>query len=161
MLVHLSRVPYEWFAHLYSLVSRSFRCPIFCRGLCVGRSRPPFLAVIALLAALFNPAMSMAIGSKTELSLLASEAIVYVVPWIRACRPDRPSKTIFPKDVSENMTWMCLANPRIFCRVERLSSRLPMLLCRVDRGEPLMSNLFALPLSTIVGEPKYIGAKSQ
>ena len=47
-------------------------------------------------------------------------------------------KTIFPEDVSENMTWMCLANPRIFCRVERLSSRLPTLLCHVDRGEPLI-----------------------
>ena len=70
-------------------------------------------------------------------------------------------KAIFPEDVSENMTWMCLANPRIFCRVERLSSRLPMLLSRVDRREPLMSNLFALPLSTIADEPKYIGAKSQ
>ena len=161
MPVHLSQVPYEWFAHLNSLVSRSFQCPIFCRGVCVRRSRPQFLAVIALLAALFDPAMSMAIGSKTGLSLLASEAIVYVVPRIHACRPDRPSKTIFPEDVSENMAWICLANPRIFCRVERLSSRLPMLLCCVDRGEPLMYNLFALPLPTIAGEPKYVGAKSQ
>ena len=103
----------------------------------------------------------MTIGSKTGLFPFVSEAMVYVVPRTRACRPDRPSKTIFPEDVSENMTWMCLANPRIFCRVERLSSRLPMLLCRVDRGEPLMSNLFALPLSTIAGEPKYVGAKLQ
>ena len=159
--VHPGQVPYEWFAHLYSLVSRSFQCPIFCHGVCARRSRPPFLAVIALVAALFDPALSMAIGSKTGLSLLASEAIVYVIPRTRACRPDRPSKTIFPEDVSENMTWMCLANPRIFCCVERLSSRLPTLLCRVDRGEPLMSNLFVLPLCTIEGEPKYVGAKSQ
>ena len=78
--MHLSQVPYEWFAHLYSLVSRSFQCHVFCHGVCVGRSRPQFLAVIALLAALFDPAVSMAIGSKTGLSLLASEAIVYVVP---------------------------------------------------------------------------------
>ena len=87
---------------------------------------------------------------------LVSEAMIYVVPRTRTCQPDRPSKTIFPEDVSENMTWMCLANPRIFCRVERLSSRLPTLLCRVDQGEPLMSNLFALPHSTIAGEPKYV-----
>jgi len=159
--VHLSRVPYEWFAHLYSLVSRSFQCPIFCHGVCAGRSRPPFLAIIALLAALFDPALSMAIGSKIGLSLLASEAIVYVVPRTRACRPDRSSKTIFPKDVSENMTWMCLANPRFFCFAEQLSSRLLTLLCRVDREDPLLSNLFALPHSTIADEPKYIGAKSQ
>ena len=70
-------------------------------------------------------------------------------------------KTIFPKDVSENMTWMCLANPRFFCFAEQLSSWLPTLLCREDRENPLLSNLFALPLSTIAGEPKYIGAKSQ
>ena len=112
--MHLSGVPYEWFAHLYSLVSRSFQCPIFCHGVCARRSRPPFLAVIALVASLFDPALSMAIGSKIGLSLLASEAIVYVVPRTRACRPDRSSKTIFPKDVSENMTWMCLANPASF-----------------------------------------------
>ena len=48
--VHPGRVPYGWFAHLYSLVSRSFRCPIFCRGVCAERSRPPFFAVIALLS---------------------------------------------------------------------------------------------------------------
>ena len=71
------------------------------------------------------------------------------------------SKTILLEDVSENMTWMCLANPHIFCHVERLSSRLPMLLCRVDREDPLLSNLFVLPHSTIADEPKYIGAESQ
>jgi len=87
--------------------------------------------------------------------------MVYVVPRTRACRPDRPSKTIFSEDVTENMTWMCLANPRIFCHVERLSSRLPTLLCRVDREEPLLPNLFALPLFTIAGEPKNVGAKLQ
>ena len=70
-------------------------------------------------------------------------------------------KTIFLEDVSENMTWMCLDNPRFFCRVERLSSRLPTLLCRVDREDPSLSNLLVLLLSTIAGEPKYIGAKSQ
>ena len=142
-------------------VCRSFRCPVFCRGVCAGRSRPPFLTVIALLAALFDPTLSMAIGSKAGLSLLASEAIVYVVPRTHVCRPDRPSKTIFPEDVSENMTWMCLANPRFFCFAEQLSSRLPTLSCREDRENPLLSNLFALPLSTVAGEPKYIGAKSQ
>ena len=70
-------------------------------------------------------------------------------------------KTIFPKDVSENMTWMCLANPRFFCFAEQLSSWLSTLLCREDRENPLLSNLFVLPLSTVAGEPKYIGAKSQ
>ena len=119
------------------------------------------LALIALIATLFDPVLPMTIGTKIGLFPFVSEAMVYVVPRTRACRPDRPSKTIFPEDVSENMTWMCLANPRIFCRVERLSSQLPTLLCRVDRGEMLMSSLFALPLSTIAGEPKYIGAKSQ
>ena len=103
----------------------------------------------------------MTIGTKTGLFPFVSEAMVYVVPRTHACRPDRPSKTIFPEDVSENMTWMCLANPRIFYRVERLFSRLLMLLCRVDREDPLLSNLFALPHSTIADEPKYIGAKSQ
>ena len=87
--------------------------------------------------------------------------MVYVVPQTRACQPNRPSKTIFPEDVSENMTWMCLANPRFFCFAEQLSSRLPTLLCREDRENPLLSNLFVLPLSTIADEPKYIGAKSQ
>ena len=70
-------------------------------------------------------------------------------------------KAIFPEDVSENMTWMCLANPRFFCFAEKLSSRLPALLCRVDRENLLLSNVFALPLSTIADEPKYIGVKSQ
>ena len=87
--------------------------------------------------------------------------MVYVVPRTRACRPDRPFKTIFLEDVSKNMTWMYLANPRFFCFAEQLSSRLPTLLCREDRENPLLYNLFALPLSTIAGEPKYIGAKLQ
>ena len=103
----------------------------------------------------------MTIGSKTRLFLFVSEAMVYAITRTRACRPDRPSKTIFPEDVCENMTWMCLANPRIFCRVEQLSSQLPTLLCHVYRDDPSLSNLFALLLSTIAGEPKYIGAKSQ
>ena len=93
--------------------------------------------------------------------LWVSKAMVYIVPQTRACRPDRPSKTIFPEDVSENMTWMCLANPRFFCFAEPLTSWLLTLLCHEDRQNPLLSNLFALPLSTIVGEPKNIGAKSQ
>ena len=69
-------------------------------------------------------------------------------------------KAIFPEDVSENMTWMCLANPRFFCFAKQLSSQLPTLLCRVDREDPLLSNLFALSHYTIADEPKYIGAKS-
>ena len=107
------------------------------------------------------PSCPWRLNQRPDYLFLVSEAMVYVVPRTHACRPDRPSKTIFPEDVSENMTWMCLANPRIFCRVERLSSRLPTLLCRVGRGGALMSNLFALLLSTIAGEPKYIGAKLQ
>ena len=75
-------------------------------------------------------------NQRPDYSLWVSKAMVYVVPWTHACRPDRPSKTIFLEDVSENMTWMCLANPRIFCRVEQLSSPLPTLLCRVGRGGP-------------------------
>ena len=43
--VHPGRVPYEWFAYLYSLVSRSFRCPVFCHGVCVGSSRSPLSVV--------------------------------------------------------------------------------------------------------------------
>ena len=101
------------------------------------------------------------LDQRPDYLFLVSEAIVYVVPRTRACRPDRPSKTIFPEDVSENMTWMCLANPCFFCFAEQLSSWLPMLLCRVDRENPLLSNLLALPLSTMVGEPKYVGTKSQ
>ena len=37
---------------------------------------------------------------------------------------------------------MYLANPRFFCFAEQLSSRLPTLLCREDRENPLMSNLW-------------------
>ena len=39
--VHPGQVPYQWFAHLYPLVSRSFRCPVFSRGMCVRSSRSP------------------------------------------------------------------------------------------------------------------------
>ena len=53
-------------------------------------------------------------NQRPDYLFLASEAIVYAVPRTRACRPDQPSKTIFPEDVSENMTWMCLANPVSF-----------------------------------------------
>ena len=37
------------------------------------------------------------LDQRPDYLFLASEAIVYVVPRTRACRPDRPSKTIFPK----------------------------------------------------------------
>ena len=82
------------------------------------------------------------LDQRPDYLFLVSEAMVYVVPRTHARRPDRPSKTIFPEDVSENMTWMCLANPRFFCFAEQLSSRLPTLLCREDRENPLMSNLW-------------------
>ena len=145
------------------LERRSFRCPIFVVASALGVdlalgcscSYCPISPLCSI------PPCPWRSNQRPDYLFLVSEAMVYVVPRTHACRPDRPSKTIFLEDVTKNMTWMCLDNPCFFCRVERLSSRLPTLLCRVDREDPSLSNLFALPLSTIAGEPKYIGAKSQ
>ena len=72
------------------------------------------LALIALIADLFDPVLPVMIGTKTGLFPFVSEAMVYVVPRTRACRPDQPSKTIFPEDVTGNITWTCLANLAAF-----------------------------------------------